>query len=427
MAENPNDSERKDSGSESRKSSRLLKTVSFVIRSVLLLTIVGATVIISRYWLLNRPVAERQKPRHEAVLVDIEPIVLGEEQVIIRTLGTVIPALKIQLAARVSGQITDVSPSFIPGGIFKEGEMMLQVDKRDYELALTQQEANLVRAESDVHIEMGQQSVAQKEYELLMENVEAPDLDLLLRKPQLASKEAAVDIAKSALDKAKLDLQRTVIAAPFNATVLSRTVDKGAYVAPGGSLATLVGTDMFWIEVSVPVNELSRINFPGPEKEYGSAARVCNSGAWGEAYYREGYVERLAPDLEPEGRMARLLVSVADPLLLKTKDDAAHALLLDSFVRVLIEGESVRDAARFSRTYLHDNNTIWIMREDNTLEIRKVSIAWSVEDEVFVSEGLHDGEQLVTSALAAPVEGMLLRTKSSEEKKTSGAEGETNS
>ncbi len=403
-------SDKDSDGKKVRKTSRFLKVVSFIFQLSLITLLVGATVVISRYWLLNRPTPERQKPRQEAVLVNTLPVALAERQVIVHAMGTVIPAVRIQLAARVSGQITEVSTNFVPGGIIKNNAKILQVDRDDYDLALEQQESNLVKAESEVRIEMGQQAVAKSEYELLTETIEAPDLELLLRKPQLAAKEAAVSIAESAVEKAKLDLERTAITAPFNAVVLTRSVEKGAYVSPGSGLATLAGTDAYWIEVSVPLNELPWITLPGSEDEQGSLARIYNPAAWGEASYRHGYVTKVLPDLEPQGRMARVLITGEDPLNLHAEDAAEQILLLDSFVRVLIEGKTIPGIASISRTHLHEGNTVWIMTPENTLDIRPVSVTWSSQEEVYISGDILDGEALVTTDLASPVEGMLLRT-----------------
>lgn len=408
-------------GNQPLKTSRFFRTLFSIIQLLLIATLVLVTIVISRYWLINRPVPERQKPRKQAVLVGTVPVVLEDRQVIVHAMGTVIPALRIQLAARISGQITEVSPDFVPGGILKRDAKILQVDREDYELALEQQEGNLVKAESEVRIEMGQQAVARSEYELLLENIEAPDLDLLLRKPQLAAKEATVAVAESAVEKAKLDLERTAIIAPFNAVVLTRSVEKGAYVSPGSSLATLAGTDVFWIEVSVPLNELSWIVLPESNDELGSLARVYNPVAWGEEHHRTGHVARLLPDLEPQGRMARLLITVEDPLNLHANDTPERVLLLDSFVRVLIEGKTIPGIASISRTHLHEGNTVWIMTPENTLNIRPVTVAWSSQEEVYISDGILDGEALVITDLAAPVEGMLLRTAApSDTDETSG-------
>jgi len=390
--------------------SYLLKFLNIIFRLIIVLVVIAGAVGISYYWISNPPTTERRPPKPESVLVTVEKVSRQAERALLKTLGTVIPAKQIQLAARITGQVTEVNGSFVPGGIFKANEVILQIDKEDYELAVAQQSANLTQAQADVRIEMGQQEVARSEYELLMGDVEAGDLDLLLRKPQLEARKAAVAIAEAALERAELNLDRTTIYAPFNAVVIDRNVELGAYVSPGNPLATLADTDLFWVEVSIPAGELRWIQAGEKEGEAASTVRVYDAAAWGEGVYREGYVQQVLPDIEVEGRMARVLVAVTDPLALNTEESKGAALRLNAFVRVIIEGTEIPGVVRIPRAALRENNTVWVMTAEKTLDIRDVEIVWSSEDEVFISGGMGDGELLVTSDMATPVQGTLLRT-----------------
>jgi len=370
-------------------------------------------------------------------------------------MGAVVPARSIELGSRVRGEIVQVSPNFIPGGRFNAGDLMVKVDPNDFELAvrlqqaqvkkaladveqavsaITQQEANLTKAESALAIEMGQQSAALGEYKLLGETVKPEDEALVLREPQLKEAEAncvAAEAAKQAvaaardaakaseaankvtLEQVQLDLKRTEIRAPFNAMVRSRNVNLGTQVAVGASLASLVGTDEYWVEVSIPVDELKRIRIPEFNSTTGSAARVYHTGAWGLDANRPGVVTRLMSEIEPEGRMARLLVAVEDPLELKVAPQARRPLILGGYVRIEIVGQKLSDVVRVQRTALRDGNHVWVMGPDDKLEIREVKIAWSGNDHVCVSEGLTTGDRLIVSDLGAAVNSMLLRTAES--------------
>jgi hypothetical protein len=135
-----------------------------------------------------------------------------------------------------------------------------------------------------------------------------------------------------------------------------------------------------------------------------------HDAAWGPGVSRAGTVCRLMTDLEPEGRMARLLVKVRDPLHLAAPLAERRPLILGSYVRVEIEGRDLANVIRLARAELHDGKRVWVMTASKTLEIRDVKTAWSGNNHVYVSEGLQAGELLVTSDLAAPVPGMALRT-----------------
>jgi RND family efflux transporter MFP subunit len=376
-----------------------------VLRLTLAAAILTGSAGLAYYWLANRPKTERRAPEPQATLVEAIPVRPSSERVTIQSMGTVIPAQIIQLPARVSGQVVSVDPRWVPGGRFAANDQILQIEREDYELAVAQQEGNLVMKESDVRLELGQQSVARREYELLSEIASEEDEELLLRQPQLDAKQAAVDVARALLERNRLDLRRTDVTAPFNAVVQTRNVDLGSYVNNGSPLATLIGTDEYWVEVSVPVDELSWIDVPGAQ------ARIYDQAAWGPDSFRIGTVQQLLTDLEPDGRMARLIVSVKDPLELHAKPGPAHPLLLQSYVQVALEGREAENVVKTPRTAVHDGKYVWVLQPDGALGRREVRILWSGHDYVFIAEGLEDGDLLITSDLATPVPGMALRTE----------------
>ncbi len=267
----------------------------------------------------------------------------------------------------------------------------------------------MAQAQSSLRLEQGQQAIAQREFELLNEPLAGDESDLVLRKPQLDSVRAQLALAQAALDKARLDLQRTRVRAPFNAIVQKRMVDLGARVTTANTLVTLAGTDRCWVEVTVPVHQLKWISVTGGKGNSGASVRIHNPAAWGPGFSREGKVIRLAGDLEDEGRMARLLVAVDDPFALAAENKGQPVLLMDSYVRVEIEGQQLDQVAAISRRHVRDGDQVWIMGESGALEIREVGIAFRGRDQVLVTDGIRSGERLVVSDLAAPVAGMPLR------------------
>lgn len=410
---------------------------------LLILAILAVAGGVSAYWLTHQPTARRRPPKPQAVLVEVRRVSPTSEPVVVRAMGEVVPAKEIKLAARVSGEIVKVSPQFVPGGYIKavtgedrpagrreaakaaEGpvgleayealqgdQRILQIDPRDYKLVVRQRAGDLAKAQCEMKVEMGRVSVAKREAELLGHVIKQEDEDLVLRKPQLAMARAAESAAEAALEKARLDLKRTTVTTPFNVVVQSRSVNLGSQVAVGSPLASLVGTDEYWVQVSVPVDQLKWIDIPVLAGEKGSPVRVYHEAAWGAGpdAFRAGTVSRLMPDLEPLGRMARLLVAVANPLHLSAPLQERRVLILGAYVRVEIKGRKLEKVVRVSRTALREGDSVWVMKPDQTLDIRQVRIEWSGNEYVYVSEGLRDGDILITSDLGAPVQGMALRT-----------------
>jgi len=342
--------------------------------------------------------------------VEVIPVQISTQEIVVYAMGTVQPAQEVALHPRLNGEIISVSQEFVPGGFFKKGQTILQIDPKDYQLFVRQRESDVALAKSDLAIELGQQSVARQEYELLGEAISKEDQDLVLRQPQLEKVRATLMTAQAALEQARINLERTAVKAPFNATVRSREVDLGTQVTTSTLLANLTGTDKYWIQAAVPIDQLKWIHIPRSSNDSGSAVRILNEAAWGAETSRNGEVVRLLNTLEEEGRMAQLLVTVHDPMSLEAANTGKPPLILNDYVRVEIQGIELEAVAAVDRQWIRNGDQVWIMNDKGQLEIRPVEIAFYGRDQIFIRSGLADGELLVTTDLAVPVEGLPLRT-----------------
>lgn len=379
------------------------------LRIILPLLILLAAVAASAGLMQSGPKAKlRPKPRN-ATLVDVRPVTFAAQQTTISVMGTVIPQLMVALNPRVSGEIIRVSDHLIPGGHFLKEEPLLTIDPSDYQLMVRQLASEVARAQADYQVEQGYQLVAKKEFTLLNEEVSTEEQALMLREPQLERSRAALQSAQAKLAQADLDLQRTVVKAPFNAIVMSRNVNLGTRVTPATPLATLVGSDAYWVEASIPASQLKWIDTDRVDGTPGSPVRIYDTASWGSDSYRKGEVVGLTATVEKQGRMARILISIPDPLALRPEHTGAERLLLDTYVRVEIDGRPLEQATVIERDLLRDGDKVWIMNDAGKLDIRSVEIAFRNQNEVLVTGGLREGEQLIISNLPSPVAGMALR------------------
>lgn len=356
------------------------------------------------------PKAKKRRPVSLAPSVEVQTVDMVNYRVWVPVMGTVIAARQITLEARVSGEVASVNSNFVPGGYFGQGEEILAINSEDYELALSEVRAEVITAEYNLKVEQGYQKVSAREWDLLKGSAQGTESEseLALRKPHLLKAQADLKAARAKLKQAMLDLQRTHITAPFAAMVETRNTDIGATINQQESLATLVGTDEFWIQASVPVDRLDWIEMPVNDQTVGAEVRIV-SGSGSRRSVRQGRVVRLLPSLESEGRMARLLISVKDPLNL-AGDSGVKPLLLGSYVSVQIDGGTLADVYAIPRAAYRENGNVWIMTAKGTLDIRKVNPAWRDDETIVFDAGLASGEALVTSGLSAPIQGMALRT-----------------
>lgn len=373
---------------------------------ILPVVVVIAGVVIMQVMIATAPKAERKTPPRTARLVDTLPVARTNLHAVVSAMGMVHPAREVTLHPQVGGTVIEVHPELIPGGIKAAGDVLLRIDPKDYELALRRAESALAAAEGDYQLELGQQALARKEFELLGRgDLSEAERALILREPQRAQAEAALASARAALDQARLDLERTTITAPFHAIVRSRSTDLGAQVSPPSPLATLTDVEAYWIIAPVPVSQLAWLAVPERAGETGAAVRVLFAGQPA----REGRVLRLLNELETDGRMAQLLIEVRDPLALAPDAAGLPKLLLGDFVRIEIDGRWTEDVVALDRRWLRNHNEAWVLA-DGRLEIRTLDIPFRGEREVLVRAGLESGELVVTTDIAAPVAGMLLTT-----------------
>lgn len=399
------------------------RTGALWICAVILLAAAGVVALIFS----TEPTAQRAGATKEtAMLVDVLEVERGAFRPTVVAMGTVEPARDVVLSPRISGEVVELAKVFTPGGFVREGEVLLRIDPADFRTVLAQRESELRQARAELQLEMGRQDVARRDYELLDEalgpdeslapegGLSGEDLDLVLRRPQLETAKAQVDMAQAAVEQAELNLGRTTIRAPFDAHILARDVNVGSQVAPGDRLGRLVGTDEYWVEVAVPMSKLRFISLPGErgaaDDERGAEVRVRNRTAWPEETYRTGYVDQLLGDVSGETRMARVLVTVPDPL---ARSDASPALMIGSFLEARIEAEELADVVRLSRDYVRKDDTVWVM-EDGELRIREADIVFRDERYVYVAEGLETGDRVVVTNLSTVVDGAALRLEEAE-------------
>ena len=399
--------------------SLLGRLLGAVAKLLLICLIISGAVALYRYQIRTSPRAGRKKPPRQAKLVQVIPVRKDDCVTTVAEMGTVVPAQQVTLQPQVTGQIVDISSDVVPGVVVRAGQKLMAIDRRDYEIAVQQRRSAVALAQRDLKVEQGNQAVARQEYELLDEVIADEDRELVLRQPQLASAQAALVSAQAALNKAQLDLARCEIAAPFNAIIQAKHVDLGATVAGNSRLVTLVGTDEAWIEVMVPTRKLQWLHIPQTNGDRGSRVTVRCS-AWQSGQSRTGRVVRLYGELEPEGRMAQVLVAVEDPFCLKAENRDAPRLLMGSYVSAEIQGRTLASVFPIKWSHLRDNNTVWIMNDEGELQIREVEIAFRGPEQVYVRDGLAEGEQLVVTDISAPVAGMPLRVAQADEE--AGAE-----
>jgi RND family efflux transporter MFP subunit len=377
---------------------------------VISLLILAASALITFILFMTEPEAQREgATKKTAMLVDVVNVNRGDFTPTVVATGTVQAAKDIILSPQVEGEVIRISENFIPGSFVKKGEVLLQINPADYRNTLLLRKSDLELSKSNLSIEMGRQDVARKDFELVGQEMSEENKALVLREPQLESAKANVEAAEAAVNQAELNLQRTTIRAPFDAHVISRNTNVGAQLAPGAEIGRLVGMDEYWVVANVPMGKVNWLTFSENGSKVGSPVKIYSNN-WSDGQHREGHLFRLVGALDAQTRLARVLISVPDPLVRNADMDTLPPLMIGAFVECHIKAREIKDVVRLNRDHLRQGGTVWVM-EDGKLQIRNIKIAFQDPEFAYVRSGLTDNEQVVVTDLSTVVEGSELRTQ----------------
>lgn len=389
-----------------------------LLQALAALVVVALGVFGARYLIIMKKPPQRMDPNNLAPLVEARRLDKRDIEMIVRGYGTVTPKVKVEIVPEVAGKLVYVNPQFKAGGIIAAGEQILQIDKRDYELAV--QQANAIVAEAQVRLdtEKAEAQVAREEWEKLHPDTE-PTSPLVLRLPQIRRAESSLDSAKAQLATAELKLERTSISLPFDALIISERADLGQYVVMGQSLGVANGIDSVEIEVPLEDEELAWFdifdnptshNPAKPSAQYTKAQVKANFA--GADHVWQGRVVRTTGQVDTTSRMVSVVVEVPKPF---DASDGRPPLLPGIFAEVLIHGKTIKDLVAVPRDAIREGNMVWTVI-DNRLHIVTLKIIRADKDFAYVTSELDDGAEIITSSLDVVVDGMEVRTR--EPKKT---------
>lgn len=374
----------------------------------------------------TRPAAERAAPQSQGIPVRVETVQPSDEAVTIRAQGQVIAARQVVMQPELNGRVTWMSDDLVPGGRLAAGDTLVRIDPRDFRAALEQQRAQVENSRVNVSTEESRRLIAEREWALLeRERTGASEggRELALREPHTRAAEASLRAARSGLQQAQTNLSRTSLRAPFDSIVIAENVDVGQLVGPASQLATLVGTEHFWVRVPIPMEQLRFIRLPNGEAT-GSEATVRQHVGESDEIVRTGRVVRLLGDLDPVGRMARVLVEIDDPL----GPAGELPMLLGASVDVEIEAGVLEGVFRIPRSALHASDQVHLFG-GGALAIQDVRVAWR-EDESLLVRGLTPGDEIILSTVSPPIAGTALRRveelNAEASQPTASAEGASN-
>lgn len=362
-----------------------------------------------------------KKPPEEKAIVDNTPIVdvsniaVGPITLEVNSYGMVTPKYETELIAQVTGEIVELSDTFLRGGFIKKDQLLARIDPNDYYAALIDAQAAMATAKAGLKKEVAQGKVAESEWKQI---TDSSPTELSLRKPQLAQELASVKSAQASVLRAERNLERTEIRAPYDAMIESRNIALGSFVSVGSKIGHVLATATAEIRLPVADNQLEFL------ANQGVNASVNLVGIYaGKATQWHAIIKRNESVIDNTSRMGYLVAELNDPYQLKSKTEQIEAkqaaktnitpLRFGSYVNAKIVGNNVAQATIVPR-HLVINGRVAILDSESKLHYTAINIVRQQGSDVIVTNGLVHGDRLIVSALDYPIDGMKLALVSDE-------------
>tara|TARA_B110000444_G_C18821636_1_gene588052 strand:+ start:40 stop:1176 length:1137 start_codon:yes stop_codon:yes gene_type:complete len=319
----------------------------------------------------------------------------------IRSQGTIKPSKELDMTPQVSGKIIWISDNLKDGGSFSKDDILLRIDKRDYELALISSESNLFQARASLEKEEAEAMLAKKEWGRIGKGKAS---SLTLREPQLAQARALLAAAEASSEQAKRNLNRTSIRAPFDGRVREKLVDVGTNLFQGGKIANIYSTDSYEVKLAIADKDLPFLGIPTNGEKIDKLKKVevyISANYGGETINASGYVSRVESEIDPRTRMISIVSTI--PNKKKSK------IRVGMFVQAEIEGSSFLNITVIPRSAVK-NNIVWVVL-DGALRKTSVEVLRYEDDLALIRDGFRKDDKILITKLSSYIDGMLVKIK----------------
>lgn len=386
--------------------------------------------------IISRPQAPVQERPAQGVLVDVQQIDFAELSPVLTLYGRLEAPQKANLRAAVTADVAEVY--VFDGDNVEQGDVLIELDPREARLAVRQAEAELALIDAQIEAEKSQlkrneallgtqqqlvdlakaavnraeklqqsqltsqalldESIslqAQQSLELKQRQFDIQDHPILIAQLQANRQQA-----QAQLDRAELDLDRTVIKAPFSGRISSRQIAKGDRVQPGDALMTLYDVQQLEFRASIPQRYLADIYSVLETTSLSATATI-----FGQQYEFE--LQRLSGEVNAN-------VAGRDGLF-RLKGDPG-SLAAGQFVSAQLTLPPHQNTVAIPYSALYGLDRVYRVK-DNQLEAVQVSKIGDYSDQdgksrlLIQSDALQQGDHIITTQLPNAINGLAVTIK----------------
>lgn len=361
----------------------------------------------------NKDEPKRFSPPTPQVRVEATRLQPQDYQVVLETRGTVRPRTQISMIPEIAGRVISISPSLRAGGFFEKGDVLLEIDPGDYEIAVIVAEGTVAQAVATLAEEEARAEQARDNWKRLGKTGEPTPL--VLREPQLKQAQANLAASKAQVAQANRDLERTKIRGPFAGRITEKLVDVGQFISSGTPIAEAYAVD--YVEIRLPLrnDDLSFVDLP---ESYRNDEASDNEGPAVRFVGRlggivsdwSGRVVRVEGAIDEQSRQLFVVAQVDDPY--RKPEDGGLPMKIGLFVDAYVDGKILKDVFVLPRAAVRPSGDLLLIDDNNQLSRQRVEPIFSDEDHIIVANdpegvrgGLKAGQVVCLTPLAYPADG----------------------
>ncbi len=419
------------------------KLYRFLVNSLCLFFLLTSLFVFSKLHKKEQPEVEIA---NLAPLVEVDKVKTQTVNLKVSGYGQVHPQRLVKIISQVNGRVVKIHSHLRAGKFIPEGELLLETDNSDYQLAISRAQTQIKSAQSQIHLLKKQQENLAHQIRFVEESVKiAQEImqreQILYQANRLSEKEWAdarqtylslasalaelktkhsvlpqqIATSESTLNDAKLvwnDAQnqeaRTRIFCPFTARIQENRIEVGTVVNSGEILCVLEDSKAVEIRTMIHRDLLAKL-FQHPalinrfsNEKHELHANVTNV-IGGKDYTWLGKVIRFEP-MDTSSYSIPLIVLVENPW----ENSQSPALQAGEFVKVTLQGRRIENAFTIPYSALREDNTLYVVKNQQ-LQIRSIKITDIVDDLVIIEEGVEAGEEFIVSPISYPVNNMKVK------------------